>query len=247
MIIRREVFSAVLPATTLDETRYGLDNVQIRPDGTVCATNGHMAIFAKDRNPIAPEDFPIVPGVPDGQHEPTAPILVPIVTVQRAVASTAKKPILPVLGAIQITANGTPGAAVLAATDLTVPVVLSVDSTGQSFPDLDRIKIADDEKVIRLTLSVDMLKDILKSAQAAIGKAKHNHGGMVRFEIPTADRWYVRQPFPDPQPETETTAETATAAEPTPEPTYKDLVDRLRVCVRGDDADVTMIVMPCRP
>src|SRR5206468_12869383 len=139
MIIRREALKAVLQATTADDTRYYMDGVQIRPDGTIAGTNGHVAFVAADKAPYQDEDFPQTDPPYQGPIE--QPVLVSKATAEALIAATAKKAkTIPILTAIQVGKNGTCGGGIAVATDLELPRVARLPADGGeagSFRDID--------------------------------------------------------------------------------------------------------------
>ncbi len=204
MIIRREALASALAATTADDTRYFLSSVQIRLNGDVVATDGHIALIVHDNSPMDSADFPIVPGA-DFHGEPSAPFCVPMDTCRRLIGATQKgKRALPILTGVQVGRNGAEGVTVLAATDLSVPAVaiLQPDPNGPRFPDIDRVVPAADSERIRVSLSVPVLEGLIKAAKA-IGAGKvfqtitlqlppanektHEIDGAMRVEIKGAD------------------------------------------------------------
>jgi hypothetical protein len=184
MIVRREALKAVLAATTDTDHRYQMSAVQIRPDGTIAATNGHVAFVATDKTPFPDEDFPQT-DPPYGGPIETA-VLMERTVADGLIAATAKKATIPILTAIQVGKNGGSGGAVAVATDLESPrtAKLPVDGGGAgTFPKLDRVMPTKDRPAIRLSLSTAVLARIIKAAEAT-GKTKTD-GATVSFYVQT--------------------------------------------------------------
>lgn len=187
MIIRREALASALAATTPDDSRYFLNAVQIRQNGDVIATDGHIALIVHDTAPMAAADFPIVPGA-DFHGEPSKAVIVPFETCKRLIAATQKgKRALPILTGVQVGRNGAEGVTVLAATDLSVPAVaiLQPDPHALTFPDIDRVVPAVDPARIRVSLSVSVLESLIKAAKA-IGEG--NRTQTITLQLPAADK-----------------------------------------------------------
>jgi hypothetical protein len=185
MIIRREALSSALAAVTDDDTRYCLGSVQIRQNGDVAATDGHIALIVHDDRPMDTADFPIVPGA-DIHGELARDLSVPASTCKRLISSTQKgKRALPILTGVRVGRNGADGVSVLAATDLAVPavVILQLDPHAQAFPDISRILPAADETRVRLSLSVEVLESLTKAAKA-IGAGKRFQAITLQLPAP---------------------------------------------------------------
>lgn len=223
MIIRRETLNAALPATTHDDTRYFLSKVQITPSGEVRATDGHIAIIAKDRHRLPDEDFPIVPGAPF-HGDPSSPVLVDATTIKRLTAGTpkGKRMPIPVLCGIQISRNGSDHTFTLAATDLKAPVVATVETVnGENFPTLERVfPAADKVGTVPMVLSVEVLENLLKCAKAVQGAKRFQ---AIRFEVPIGrrDRFIA-------------------------DGKLGMVSSAIRVTVEGEETEVVAVVMPCR-
>lgn len=185
MIIRREALASALAAVTDDDTRYALGSVQIRQNGDVAATDGHVALIVHDDRPMDTADFPDVAGA-DIHGELARDVSVPAATCKRLISATAKgKRAIPVLTGVRVGRNGADGVSVLAATDLAVPAVaiLQVDPHAQAFPDLARVMPAADDTRVRLSMSVEVLESLIRAAKA-IGAGKRFQ--TINFQLPAA-------------------------------------------------------------
>jgi hypothetical protein len=185
MIIRAETLKAVLPAVSNDDTRYLLDGVHVRPDGTIEATNGSVAIQAKEHTPMPDEDFPLIPGVESFHGNPEGNTLISTAIVTSVLSAIAKRSTIPILQCVQLAKNGTDGTATLAATDLQAPRVAKIGPTEQPFPAIDRVMPkADKPDTVDVLFAVDVLETICKAARAASGTGKAKKAPIVRFSVP---------------------------------------------------------------
>lgn len=184
MLIHRDVFESVLPATTTEDTRYYLAHVHVRPDGTVEATDGHIALIAKAAESATPDaDFPSQ-GIPELTEIP-APILVDAAIVRSLISATPKREQLPVLSQIKIGQNG--AGAVLCATDLQAPRIAQLEaeaSDARRFPTLDRVRVPADRPAIKIRFGVEVLEHLCKAAKAAYKQSGHAEATIL-FSIPT--------------------------------------------------------------
>lgn len=190
MIVRREALASALAATTPDDSRYFLNAVQIRQNGDIVATDGHIALIVHDTAPMAAADFPIVPGA-DFHGEPARDVIVPFDTCKRLIAATQKgKRALPILTGVQVGRNGADGVTVLAATDLAVPAVaiLQHDPNAVTFPDIDRVLPGIDPECTRVSLSVSVLESLIKAAKA-IGDG--NRLQTITLQLPAPDKTHA--------------------------------------------------------
>jgi hypothetical protein len=195
VIIRREVLKAVLPATTADDTRYMLNGVQIRPDGAVVATDGHVLLIARDSHPQPDEEFPSGGTLPAFTGNPAAPIVVARDLINKLIAAMPKKSSIPILGSVQVSANGD-GGAVVSAKDLQVPCTVHVpkETDGRQFPPYDRVLPADDRPELRVCLAVNVLEALIKAAKAVQGGEKLSTGGTITFALPTEPQHQGKRP-----------------------------------------------------
>ena len=225
MLIRRESLQAALAATTSDDTQYTLDAVQIQPDGMVVATDGAILLLVRERARFKDEDFP-TRDVPAYHGDPAGPVLVPAEVCRRLIAGTPKiAKLLPVLGCVQLAANGTEGGATLAATTLEVPTVVTIAADdGKRFPAWERVLPKADRPTVALVLGVSVLEALLKAAKAAAGAGgKGQKPVAIWFDVPTS-------------------AKDVQAAEGKP----TQVVSAVGVSFGGGDVTVTGVVMPCR-
>ena len=180
MLIRRQLLKAALHAATADDTRYFLDGVHIRPNGTIEATNGHVAYTLTDKCPQPDEDFPTVAGVP-AVNGSNRPVLVESAIVTKLINGTAKKTTLPVLNTVRVVYDAAAQVTTLAATDLQVPVVVQLADSAQptTFPDLAKVQptfLKDDaetRQTVKIALGVELLQSLCRAAGEIHGKDKH--------------------------------------------------------------------------
>jgi len=187
MIIRREALQAALAATTADDTRYFLNAVQVRPDGSVAATNGYVAFIVSDSSNMADADFPIVPGA-EFHGSPAGNVLVSADVCKRLIKGTEQgKRSMPILRCVQVSKNGSEETATLAATDLKIPTVATVTKDPDAnFPVLERvIPKADKEGIVSIVLGTEVLEQLIKATNAIKGE-RFSKG--IRFDIPTHER-----------------------------------------------------------
>lgn len=182
MIIRREALQATLPATTAHDSRFFLQSVQIEPSGRVVSTNGHVLIIAEDDSPHADADFPQVAAAPF-HGSPTKPVLLDASIAKRLIQTMPKKATIPILGAIQVSMNGSPDTVSVLATDLQTPTTATIDLREQhTFPQYERLieqNKTPDNQDVKVCLAVDVLETLIKSAKAVNSK-------QITFTVPTA-------------------------------------------------------------
>lgn len=229
MIIRREALSAVLPAVTSDDTRYGLSRVRIEPSGRVVATNGHVLLMADQTHAFPDEDFPFVPGAPFHGTPETA-IHVDANTIKALIAATAKKATIPILQAIQVSRNGSDKTVTLSATDLSAPRVATVRTDEEiRYPEYARVIPADspERPTVKVSLSVEVLETLIKAAKAVQTDKRTK---IVELEIPIGrkDRSAPCQATGSNRP-----GEVISAV-------------KVRIPGKGSDVDVHGVAMPCR-
>lgn len=227
MIIKKQVLAAVLPATTFHDTRYHLRGVNVLPDGTAVATDGHVLLMAKDNSPIPDAEFPQIQGAPF-HGTPERNVILDADVIKRLLAVMPKKSTIPVLQAVQVSKNGSDQTFTVAATDLQTPIVSNVDmSDGKNFPDHVRVlPAADKPGVVPVILGVPVLEALIKAAKAIEAKG-------IRFEIPTgkADRFASRIPATETEPERTELHEVSGA---------------VRVSIRTHETEVIGAAMPMR-
>jgi len=186
MIIRREVLKAVQTATSKDDTRYALGNIQVQPDGACVATDGHVLLVGRDRYPAADEDFPTA-NLPEFSGDPKAPVLLPADVVTKLIAGTPKRTPIPILQSIRIGVNGGPDKVYAVSTDLQTPTVYAVPTEEQpQFPVWERVIPKERTDTRRIILGVPVLETLLKAAKAAGSTS-------ITFEVPTLEKHYSKQ------------------------------------------------------
>mgnify|MGYP001608434969 CR=1 FL=1 len=233
MIIRRETLQAVLPATASGDTRYSLHAINVRPDGTVEATDGHIAIQAREKGRLPDEDFPIVPGVESFHGNPDGNVLIPVDVVKAMLGTMPKKTTLPILHAVQLAKKGTEGAATITATDLQAPRVAKIDpSAAGQYPSIDRVMpAADKPDTVELLLAADVLEVLCKAARAVGAPEKSAKAPILRFVVPfgASDRQKIGR---------------HDGQEPNVRP-LGEVISAVRVTVVGPDVELTIAAMPC--
>lgn len=176
MLLRRELLKATLPATTEYAHRCKLNALQLHPDGRVVATDAHVLLVATDAAAIPEEDFPALPDAP--ALTPLAgPVLLPASAAVRLINGTAKRNTIRVLQTIRVGQSG--DGALAASTDLNVPTIVRIPASEPSaFPNWERVLPATDRPAVKVTLAVDVLQTLIKSAKAIGART-------VMFSVPT--------------------------------------------------------------
>lgn len=224
MILKRDLLRAVLPAVDKTDNHFYANKVQVQPDGRAVATNGHVLLVASDRYPFKDEDFPSK-DLPAFQGNPPEPITIEAALVERVIAAMPKKTPIDILKAAQLSTNGTPGGAVLSATDLQVPCTIHVppaSEQGGSYPSWPRLLPRDDRPSLRVAFSTDVLEALIKSAKA-ITTGKTLHGPTIVFELPTEPQHQGQTPEKMPD---------------------GCVIDTIGVRFAGDDVEVRGVAMP---
>jgi hypothetical protein len=158
-----------------------------------------------------------VPGAPF-HGTPERNVILDATAAKRLLSAMPKKARIPVLGAIQVSKNGSDHTFTIAATDLQTPSVTVVDMTDRTFPDYSRIMPAADKPgTVGVTMGWPVLDAIVKSAKAAGAKG-------IRFEIPTAPADRADRNATDPG----------------------DVMGSIRFTIKGADVNVTGVAMPMR-
>jgi hypothetical protein len=197
--------------------------MQIRPDGTVAATNGHSALIVRDGSPFPDSDFPSGDARGTGRlapfkGNPATPILLSGERAASLIKVMPKRATIPILAAVQMSTNGDEGGAVFSATDLSAAVVAHVpaDQAVGNFPALDKVWPADKRPEVSLTLTVDMLEDLITAA-----KAIHPDKGVrgITFGIP------ISKPNVDAE---------------------RHVISAVRVTMASGGLSIDGVVMPCR-
>jgi len=188
MLIHRDTLRTALLATTEEDSRYFLNAVQVRPDGTVVATNGHLLLQVRDAHTIPDEDFPQRPNTGVFAQSPTDPVCLPVPLVEKLIAATQKKGRLPMLACVQVgqdAAGGIFATATDLETSLSSPLPTGTDRP--RFPPFDRALIPADRPHLTIRLSACYLATLAKAAGLLYGK--HLYGGIVEFQIPTEPQY----------------------------------------------------------
>lgn len=193
MLIKRQVLSAVLPATTIEDTRYYLTGIQILPDGRCVATDGHILLVAKDEHQQDDKEFPSK-GMPEFLRSPTEPVVVGREIVAKLIAAMPKRGCIPILEYAQL--GTSEGGAVICATDLTAACVVELPADEQQqFLDYARVLPKKDRPELTVHLAVEILEKIIKAAKAIQGSSRSSTGGVVAFRVPTEAQYQGRIPL----------------------------------------------------
>lgn len=137
-----------------DEGRYQCSGVNVKPDGTVEATNGHYAIrVPASKYPGC--DFPEVEGKGAAL---SGPAVIPADTMKAAEKALPRKATIPILGCAFV-GNGGPNVKITT-TDLETPTVRAVAPIQGRFPDLDQVTPKIGPKALHIGMSVEYLRDI---------------------------------------------------------------------------------------
>ena len=243
MIIRREAFKALSAVTGKDDTRYSLSKIQIRPDGSIAATDGYIALVATDKNPMSDTDFPSA-GIPPNHGNPDTAVLLSVDVATRLVAATPKgeRHSIPVLAGIQVAKNSD-GSTYAAATDLTVPMAARIDhDKTEQFPNVDSLMPPASRKTRTVILAGNVLAKLVKAAAAISRPGLSTRRGAVRFEIPISKECYSRNHVDE-------CARSQAGADMNTECTCDgtgNLETAIKVTINGEDIEITGIVAPCR-
>lgn len=161
-----------------DEGRYQISQINVKPDGTVEATNGHYAIrVPASRYPGS--DFPDV----EGRGGPlSGPVMIPAETAKATEKALPKKSTIPILSCAYVGNGG--GSAKIATTDLETPIVRTAPQSRSKFPDLDSVIPEVTDKSIRIGMNAEYLRDI---AAYALKSGNGRAAVMVELIIPDPD------------------------------------------------------------
>jgi hypothetical protein len=147
-----------------------------------------MLIKASDRAPLPEADYPTIPNAPFHGNVDT-PVLLPADIAKRLIDASGKPKRhgnLEVLQSIQVGRNGSDDTAVCSATDLQVPVSVSITpDPGKRFPEYSRVMPKPDRPAISIVLGVPVLETLIKSAKA-IGATT------VRVDLPTETTYHEK-------------------------------------------------------
>ena len=228
MIIRRETLLAVLPATCEDKGRYYLQAIQVEPDGSIVATDGHILLVAKESGRFPDSEFPTKEPLPTYNGDATVPVMLTTELVAKLIGAMPKKARIPILAACQVGQNG--AGTFAAATDLETAIVKHLDPPGEynRFPDWKRVMPAADRPALHLSLAVEVLEDLIKAAKAIGGRDK---GQTITFHIPTEHKYHGKVPGPE---------------DPKDRASNGKIEDGIRIEFRGSGITVEGVAMPCR-
>lgn len=161
---------AVRHAASKDGNRFAVLNVNVSKDGEAAATDGHILVAVK-RTAHEDQDFPIIPGDPDGftpNELPAAGISIPVAVVESAVKALPKpgRNPIPILQTARLDPKSD-GSARLTVTDLDNPQHFHVKEAEGSFPDYEKCFAAMDKPAaITFALDFDLLAKVAKAAGA---------------------------------------------------------------------------------
>lgn len=193
MIIRKETLQAVLPATTKDDTRYFLKAILVEPSGRCIATNGHIMLLATDEHQEPDADYPAKPGIPEFKSSPEVGVLLPSDMAEGLIKAMpkGKRSTIPILNGVQIGTNGEEGFNVVA-TDLESVRTGHIQADGKdgTFPKYERVLVPADRPHLKVSLSTEVLKALIKSAEAASDTKLTT----ITFEIPTETKHQGHKP-----------------------------------------------------
>ena len=179
MLIHKRILAVLRFATTPDDTRYALNSYGLGPDGSICATDGHLMLYSEKPADAPPEDFPVLPNPFDVGS--TVAVVLPVDAADAAVRAIKKTQSIPVLDHIAVApANGDPHVLRVAATDLNTPFDTTVHSEGQ-FPAWRKV-VPTKEPTLTVHLGADMLIAIGRAAKVAT-KGSGSTGPVVKFEF----------------------------------------------------------------
>ena len=235
MLIHRDTLRAALLATTKEDSRYFLHAVQVRPDGTVVATNGHMLVTVRDSHTIPDEDFPRMANTGVFVTSPTEPVCLPVPLAEKLIAATQKKGTTPVLACVQIGQDAA-GGIFATATDLETSLSspLPTGDNAPRFPTtVDRSMVSEDRPHLSVKFSACYLAALVKAAGILYGK--HPYDGVVEFQIPTEPKYQATR-----------TVSTAEDGTPITEPTG-EILAQIRVVITGPERTLDGVLMPVRP
>ena len=194
MIVRKETLQAVLPATTKDDTRYFLKAILVEPNGRCIATNGHIMLLATDEHPEPDAEYPAKGGlIPEFKGSPDVGVLLPGDVAEGLIKAMpqGKRSSIPILHGVQISTNGDEGYTVVA-TDLESVRTGHLQANGkdQTFPKYERVLVPADRPHLKVCLSTEVLKALIKSAEAACDTKLTT----ITFEIPTETKHQGHKP-----------------------------------------------------
>lgn len=194
MIIPKLILAAMKPITASKDTRYFLDTVCVRPDGTIEATDGTVALRAKidlaDEQTVYQDKEMPTKGLPPFEGNPAYAVLIPSAVVDKLIRAMPKRSTIPILQAVQLSDHPEGTLPTIAATDLDVPAVATLDTGDRRFPDTARVYArAQQGPQLRVCLAVEILERLCKSAKAC-GTGRMD---TITFYIPTGPEHQGRQ------------------------------------------------------
>lgn len=183
MIIRQSTIETVLPAAKTKDDTDRLCRVEVRPDGTVTATNGHLLISVKETYPEKPEDWP-AKGFEQLHGEIDKPITINLEQLKRLKAGMPKRSTIPIVSCINVAQNGE--GPVACSTDLQSPTILPVNDA-TAYPDWKRVIPASTVPHVEFSIAADVLEALAKAAKQARPGKDRKRPACVTFHIPTEE------------------------------------------------------------
>ena len=136
MLLTKQALQAVLCAS--HDVSRPLQYLRIDPDGSVWATNGHVALkVTQSKELTADTDFPKVPGIPEDAVSPDATVYLPRELVEKVIKAIPRRPSVPILGRCLLV--GTKTQLFVATTDLETPSVFSTLRHDPGYPNLESV------------------------------------------------------------------------------------------------------------
>ena len=185
---------AVRHAASKDATRFNLNGIHFKADGTTEATDGHILIRVKAETPSG-DEYPSVPGVEASNGEALKEFILPTEAAERAVKSIPKgRQTMPVLSNVGLDVKSTNenGAARFITTDLETTAVTEGRKIDGEFPKTDQLipKVADDAEPT-FVIDLNLMERIVKAAKEFGGSGKANISG----KPVTFAKFYVSDPL----------------------------------------------------
>lgn len=170
MILHGKALAALL-CIAKPEGRYFTDCIHVKPDGTMEATDGGVALSITPMPPaIEDADFPS--GKFSVAYEsPTRAVQLPRPKVEAALKGVSKKATIPILGHVQLLEYtpepGRNGVApvVLRATDLDGRQEVIIEQETRVFPDLARVQPSPERPEVTVHLGIAALESLIKAAK----------------------------------------------------------------------------------
>ena len=223
MLVKRELLKALLQATTDEDTRYFLSAVQVKPDGTVTATNGHMLLIGKETGVVTADAAFPDKGLPVPRATLSKPVLLSVSLIQKLLKVMPTKPKADAVLSSILVAENDKAEAFAAATDLETPFVAWLNSEEQAFPTVEKVLVDRDRRHVKLTLNADLLQRLAKAAQAVTGRKE----AAITFEVQTQRKhWFEAK---------DTTVKSG------------HINDQVPFTISSSEFDVEGVIMPMRP